>query len=239
MFKSKGDRLESLIQYVYQTLSELSYSGIKVKNKFDVIGKSGTTHNIDVFYEFVLNGIIHRVIFECKNWNTKVSKEKVLTLKAILDDIPNSVGIMVSPKGFQSGAKQFAEYHGIELISGNEQSLLAVVAQKKFQVILPDESVVGEPFYCLMEKVGHNQVTGTYIRTGITEDTSFLVLCFSRLEAEELASDQGSVVRGIDQRHLEILCNYSDTFGLKVAIKKFLETQIFCVETKFIREYFL
>ncbi|OQO75006.1 hypothetical protein BH744_06405 [Enterococcus villorum] len=117
-----------MIQYVYQTLSELSYSGIEVKNKLDIVGKSGITHNIKLFYEFILHYITHRVIFECKNWNAKV-----FTLKAILDDIPNSAGIMVSPKGFQSGVKQFAEYYGIELISRNEQALLGVVAQKIYK----------------------------------------------------------------------------------------------------------
>ena len=120
MFKNKGDRLESLIQYVYQELSKFANKEIEVKNKYDVVGKSGVTHNIDVYYQFELNGIIHRVIFECKNWNSKVSKEKVLVLKAIMDDIPKSVGVMVAPNGYQSGAKKFAEHHGIELITGSE-----------------------------------------------------------------------------------------------------------------------
>ncbi|WP_373687671.1 restriction endonuclease [Virgibacillus proomii] len=52
-------------------------------------------------------------MFECKNWNSKVSKEKILALKSIIEDIPNSVGVMVAPKGYQIGAKKFAEHHGI------------------------------------------------------------------------------------------------------------------------------
>ena len=154
MFKNKADRLESLIQYVYQVLSEFSNKDIRVKNKENVIGKSGVKHNIDVYYQFEMNDIIHKVIFECKNWNSKISKEKVLALKSILDDIPNSVGIMVSVKDFQSGAKQFAEHHGTELISGSEQSLLSIVARKKLQVVLPDESISGEPFLLFNGKRG-------------------------------------------------------------------------------------
>ncbi|GIN74783.1 hypothetical protein J14TS2_52580 [Bacillus sp. J14TS2] len=106
MFGTKGDRLESLIQYVYQVLSDHSDKEIEVKNKEEIVGKSGVSHNIDVYYQFDLNGITHKVIFECKNWDNKVPKEKVLAFKGILEDIPNSVGVMVSAKGFQSGAKQ-------------------------------------------------------------------------------------------------------------------------------------
>jgi len=238
MFKSKGDRLESLIQYVYQVLSEFSNTEIIVKNKENIVGKSGVKHNIDVYYQFEMNGIMHRVLFECKNWNSKISKEKVLALKAILDDIPNSVGVMVSVKGFQSGAERFAEHHGIELISGNEQSLLAIVARKKLQVVLPEESIVGEPFYCLMEKGNDGQVTGTYIQTK-TQQGSFLVLCFSKIEAKEMATHLNEVVRGVNKKHLAILCNYSDNWGLNLAIKQFMSTEVLCIESKVMREYFL
>ncbi len=84
MFKSKGDRLESLVQYVYQVLSNSSNQKIEVINKHDIIGKSGVKHNIDVYYQFNLNGITHKVIFECKNWKKKISKKKVLAFKSIL-----------------------------------------------------------------------------------------------------------------------------------------------------------
>lgn len=240
MFKTKGDRLESLIQYVYQVLSDFSDKEIEVKNKQDIVGKTGVRHNIDVYYEFELNGITHKVIFECKNWDNKVTKEKVLALQVILEDIPNSVGVMVSAKGFQSGAKQLAEHYGIELISGSEQSLFSVAIEKKLQVVLPDESVAGEPFYCLMEMGNGKRVTGAYIRNEIAGN-SFLILYFSKLEAEEFASmsNVNSIVRGIDKRHLTILCDYSDKFGLNLAVKKFLENEIISIETKLIRDYFL
>ncbi|MBF2595406.1 hypothetical protein [Listeria welshimeri] len=202
MFKNKGDRLESLIQYVYQELSKFSNKDIKVENKYDIVGKSGTTHNIDVYYQFELNGIVHRVIFECKNWKSKVSKDKVLILKAIIDDIPNSVGIMVPPKGYQSGAKTFA-------------------------------------FYCLMEKANDGKVTGTYIRNGDASGESFLILCFSKREAEEIETNLSSVVRGIDKQHLSILCDYSDNSGLKLAIKQFMSNEVLGVESNLIKDFFL
>jgi|SRR5699024_3092631 len=239
MFKTKGDRLESLIQYIYQVLSDSANKDIEVKNKHNIVGKSGIIHNIDVYYQFELNGITHKVIFECKNWNSKVSKEKVLALKSILEDIPNSVGVMVAPKGYQSGANKFAEHNGIELISGSEESLLSAVIQKRLQVVLPDESVIGEPFYCLMEKGDSGQVTGTYIRNINADGKPFLILYFSKKEAEESVTNFNSVVRGIDKKHLTILCDYSDNLGLNLAIKQFMSTDILGVESKLIRDFFL
>ncbi|MGM0965636.1 restriction endonuclease [Bacillus pumilus] len=239
MFKTKADRLESLIQYVYQELSKYSNKEIKILNKHNLVGKSGVTHNIDVYYQFEQNGIKHKVIFECKNWNSKVSKEKVLTLKSIIEDIPNSVGIMVAPQGYQKGAKEFAAHHGIQLISGSEESLLSVVIQKQLKVVLPDEKVIGEPFYCLMEKNNDGRVTGAYIQSSVIDDEPLLILCFSKKEAEEIKTNLSSVVRGIDKKHLEVLCNYSDNFGLKLAIKRFMSTEVLVVETQLIRDYFL
>lgn len=115
---------------------------------------------------------------------------------------------MVAPKGYQSGANKFAEHHGIELISGSEESLLAAVIQKRLQVVLPDESVIGEPFYCLMEKEDSGQITGTYIQNIDADGKPFLTLYFSEKEAEESGTNLNSVVRGIDKKHLTILCDY-------------------------------
>lgn len=239
MFKNKGDRLESLIQYVYQVLSNYSGQKIEVKNKQNIMGKMGVPHNIDVYYQFDLNGITHRVLFECKNWNTRVSKEKIFAFKTILDDIPNSVGVFVSTKGFQSGAEQSENYYGIELISGSESSLLAIAVKKNLQIVLPDEDVVGAPFYCLMEINDDKKTTGTYVRNFLEDGEAYLILYFSKLEAEETLTEADTAVRGIDKYHLEVLCQYSESMNLKLAIKQFLTPQMISVESKLIRDFYL
>ena len=75
------------------------------------------------------------------------------------------------------------------MISESEQSLLSGVIQKQLQVVLPDESVTGEPFYCLMEKGDSGQVTGTYIQNEDEEKRPFLILYFSKKEAEEMGTN--------------------------------------------------
>ncbi len=240
MSKNNGDRLESLIQYIYQTLSNISNHDINVKIRENIVGKSKVTHNIDVYYEFELNHIIHKVIFECKNWKTPISKEKILAFKSILDDIPNSAGVIVSTKGFQRGAKGFADFHGIKLISGDEKSLLNIVILKKLGVVLPNESISGEPFFCIMAVDKNGLITGEYIQFSVAETNHpYLVLFFSKKEAMEQNDSRVSVVRGIDKKHLEILCNLSEKNDLKLAIKSFLDPRLISVEPMLIREYFL
>ncbi|EGO5802425.1 hypothetical protein K7P65_002753 [Enterococcus faecalis] len=148
---------------------------------------------------------------------------------------------MIAPKGYQSGAKQFAEHHGIVLISGSEKSLLALAAGEKLKVVLPDESVVGQPFYCIMEDGGNNQITGTYMRNISANGESFLRLFFSKVEAIENSNLMygKTVVRGLDKNHLAILCDYSENFDLQLAIQPFLQEYVLIVEPRMIRHYFL
>jgi hypothetical protein len=61
-------------------------------------------HKIDVYVEFTTFGYKTIWAIECKYWNTNVTKEKVLVLQQIIDDIGADKGVLISKKGFQSGA---------------------------------------------------------------------------------------------------------------------------------------
>lgn len=78
-------------------------------------GKSGCEHQIDVYWEYEIAGSLHRVAIECKNYSSPVEIGNVRDFKGVLDDLNNVHGIMVSAKGYQSGAKQYAEQYGILL----------------------------------------------------------------------------------------------------------------------------
>lgn len=114
-----------------------------------------------------------------------------------------------------------------------------MVAQSRFRLVLPDELVDGEPFYCLMETTSTGEITGTYITSVFQSEESVLVLFFSKKEAEEFKTIPNSVVRGIDKRHLSILFDYSDNFGLNLAIKQFTSVQGIGVQSGIIRDYLL
>lgn len=86
-----------------------------VQHNVKLKGKSGCEHQIDVYWEYEIAGNKHRVAIECKNYNSSVPIGKVRDFKGVLDDLNNVNGIMVSSKGFQDGAKKYAEQYDISL----------------------------------------------------------------------------------------------------------------------------
>lgn len=72
-------------------------------------------HRIDIWVEFKRFGIEHRWAIECKCWKSPVPKEKVLTLKAIVDDVGADRGILVAESRFQPSAREAARLTNITL----------------------------------------------------------------------------------------------------------------------------
>lgn len=72
-------------------------------------------HKIDVLVRFKKFGIETVWIIECKMWKAAVPKEKVLALKAILEDVGADRGLLISETGVQVGAVRAAEKTNITL----------------------------------------------------------------------------------------------------------------------------
>lgn len=88
---------------------------ITVQHDVSLRGISGQEHQIDVYWEFSLGGIQHRVALECKNYGSAINIGKVRDFHSVLRDVPHLEGAMVTKVGFQSGAVRYAEAHGIGL----------------------------------------------------------------------------------------------------------------------------
>lgn len=107
---------ELFTREVYRQLSAYYQTGFtKVQHNIKLKGRSGCEHQIDVYWEYEKDGGKHRVAIECKNYNKRVPKEKASAFYGMLSDLDGVEGIMVSVKGFQKGAIQFAEHYGISL----------------------------------------------------------------------------------------------------------------------------
>ena len=107
---------EIFAQEVYQLLLDADRPrGAKVQHNIKLKGLSGCEHQIDVYWEYKLDGKRHRVAIECKNYGSSVPVGKVRDFFGVLHDLGDVRGIMVSKKGFQEGAKKFAEQYGISL----------------------------------------------------------------------------------------------------------------------------
>ncbi|GGA31541.1 restriction endonuclease [Paenibacillus physcomitrellae] len=235
--KDKGKSFEELVQYVYQQLLFLEGKEIQVLRDIEILGKSGAKHQIDAFYQFELVGVTHKVVIECKNHTRPITKGNVQEFYGKLLDLDNCTGIMVSSSGFQQGAETIASHYGIELISMGELPLLGKVVAAKIAVILPNEKVVGQPFWTLMGDQD-GEVNGTYMVLPHENDKGFYLFT-SKKTAELISNRAGGLVRGVSQLHLRVLLSFADYHKLKFMFFPYDEQLIFKLSTIEVKEHFL
>lgn len=107
---------ELLTKQIYeQILAGEEQRTITVLHNTSITGRSGVKHQIDVFWEFEVAGVTHRVAIECKNYASNLTLEKTRNFFGVLHDIGTYSGIMVTRTGYQSGAAVFAKYYRIAL----------------------------------------------------------------------------------------------------------------------------
>ncbi|WP_339259757.1 restriction endonuclease [Paenibacillus sp. FSL R5-0713] len=235
--QDKGKKFEELVQYVYQSLLFLEGKEIRVSRDIKILGKSGVKHQIDAFYEFDLIGVKHKVAIECKNHGRPISKGNVQEFYGKLNDLDNCIGIMVSSSGFQEGAEVIAKYYGIEILALGELPLLAKVVAAKIGIILPNEKVLGQPFWTLMEEK-NEQVTGTYVILP-HEEEKYFYLFTSKKTAEAICEEVGGVVRGVSQLHLKVLVSFAEYHKLKFMLFPYDEQMALKLENNDIEKYFI
>lgn len=74
------------------------------------------TYQIDVYVKYKALGAEMKILAECKQYSRSVSRDKVEVLASRLRSLGAHKGILMSTAGFQSGAIEFAEKHGIALV---------------------------------------------------------------------------------------------------------------------------
>ena len=99
----------------------------KVANLFRDLGCNATEdakvcgiralHKIDVWVTFRRFGLNHKWVIECKHWKTPITKEKVLALRTVVEDVGADRGLLVAESGFQPGARDAAVLTNIHLLT--------------------------------------------------------------------------------------------------------------------------
>jgi len=111
---------ELLVQVLHQALLKSDgVENIVVLHNVKIKGRSGATHQIDVYWEFKLAGVTYKTCIECKHYNTSVKKSHLAAFSAVLEDIGNATGIFATTEGYQEGAQIFANAKGIRLLLVN------------------------------------------------------------------------------------------------------------------------
>jgi hypothetical protein len=90
-------------QYQEDAASYFRSVGLDAQTDVELQGVR-STHRIDVVVRFRRAGIDQLWIVECKQHNRRVSKDRPLLLRQIVDDVGADRGILLAERGFQSGA---------------------------------------------------------------------------------------------------------------------------------------
>jgi restriction system protein len=105
----------------YQKKAALFFETLGCNTEIEsLIQGARAKHEVDVLVQFRRFGINSKWIIECKYWNVRVTKEKVLALISIVDDIGADRGVLISKMGFQSGAVLAAKRTNIHLTTLEE-----------------------------------------------------------------------------------------------------------------------
>lgn len=116
-----------------------SVENVNVLHNVKIKGRSGATHQIDVYWEFKVAGVKYKTCIECKHYNRRVEKSDVAVFITTLDDIGNATGIFATTVGYQSGAVLLAKERGVRLVTVNHL-LKSVNITSNF--VIPDTLIV-------------------------------------------------------------------------------------------------
>ncbi len=143
MTKEKWRIFEEVIKKIYDI--SLSDYEVKIDHDIKLKGKSGASHQIDVFVQISMPLITIKEIIDCKHWNSNVKKSEVTSLDSIRNEVNANKATIISRKGFQRGAIQYARFNGINL----------------YKIITPDE--LGVHTAAFVTKAMVNEVVGVHI----------------------------------------------------------------------------
>lgn len=224
-----GRNFEDYIAYIYQALLSCESQNIEVRRRAQIPDSRGNHYEIDVYYEFDLAGVRHRVALECKDQRRPIGRNDVLAFYAKIQEMPSTIGIFVSSSGFQSGAQAFLREKGIlHYDSQTAPSMMDAVAAILVAAALPSEASIGQPFWGLMEE-RDGEGTGSWymLPPGALHRRSpaVLTLFFSKPDALLFRQLTGgyaeqACIRGVPQTTLRTMLLISAGDGTEFAVMR-------------------
>jgi hypothetical protein len=220
--KSKDwEQFEERVKHIYSVLLNLKGERVSVSRDVKLIGRNGSIHQFDVYYEFSKAGVNHRVAIECRDKSRPLVKDAVMAFHSKVSDIPGLLGLMVSAKGYQSGAKKFAIDNGIIALTMDElPGVGALLAMRLENVTCPTRDSVGEPFWSIYEIDADGEANGNPYGKYVNEQHGALLFFSKKLCEEFLAGETVGVqarnrVFGLTQPNLRSFIMMADCFAAK------------------------
>lgn len=161
MVKNTGVPYEKLTKWIIEQISkESGVNTIRIERDINLQGRDAV-HQIDVLWEFDVGGIRYTTIIQAKDWWTRrVDQGKLMQFKCVLNDLPGQPrGIVIARKGFQKGAREYAENNGIEIFELREPTekdwdgrwKLFYIKMHKYQPIFENVRLIQDEQWNLQE----------------------------------------------------------------------------------------
>jgi hypothetical protein len=119
--QKKGDDYEKFVGTVYEAIlvAEQRTTGMKpilLKKKHKITSRDTTSAEIDIYWEYTMAGITHKVAIECKNHSKRIDLPKIRDFASKIEGLSGIKGVMVTPVGFTPQLITKANSHHIDLI---------------------------------------------------------------------------------------------------------------------------
>ena len=123
-------------QYQDEVAGFFRFLGLEAETNQRVDGVR-TVHNVDVVVRSRHAGVEVLWLVECKYWQTRITKDKVLAIREIVNDTGADRGFIMAESGFQSGALEAACYTNVMLTSLRDlkETLAFEIGKAKLQSI--------------------------------------------------------------------------------------------------------
>ena len=111
-----------LQQAILSSDSIAAHENLVVETDKKLMDNCGVERQFDIFWEYQLGGFTYKTIIECKDYDSKVSIDKIDALIGKVQDLPDIRAVFATKKGYQSGAKVKAAHNKIDLLIVREQN---------------------------------------------------------------------------------------------------------------------
>jgi hypothetical protein len=213
---TKWKDFEERVRYIYDVLLNIDGEKVAVSRDVKLKGRDGLVHQFDVYYEFSRAGLDHRIAIECKDRSRPTEKDDVMAFRAKVSDVPGLEGVIVSARGYQSGAKKFATDNGlVALTMGELPKSGDLLATRLERAVFPPEESIGEPFWSLYE--GEDGKLNGVIYHHVINGWYGALLFYCKKLAEKFLANQTQdvrlqwAVRGLSQPFLRSFILIADT----------------------------
>ena len=115
-----GKEYEKFVKNIHEALlrSEdlFHQKTINVEQNVRLKDRHGVLREFDLYWEYELAGITYKTVIECKDYNKKVSIDKIDAVIGKVADFQDLKVLFATTKGYQSGAEIKAKKNKIELL---------------------------------------------------------------------------------------------------------------------------